>query len=366
MKISFLDLKRQYTRIKPEIETAVKKVMESGIYIGGEEVVSLEKEMADYTGVKYAISISSGTDALLACLMAIGVKQGDEVITSPFTFIATAEVVSFLGAKPVFVDIEEQTFNIDPLQIEKNITEKTRCIIPVHLFGHMADMEKIMDVARRYGIPVIEDAAQAIGASLNGKKACAFGDAGCLSFFPSKNLGAFGDGGMVLTDNQEFASRIRIIKEHGSSRRYFHTTVGFNGRLDALQAAILRVKLRYLDRWAEMRRNNAFYYNQNLGKYVKIPVAKEGYGHVYNQYSICTKKRDELVDYLSKRGIPTAIYYPLPLHLQKVFMKEGYREGDFPVSERISRNIVSLPVFPELDEEEREYITESIISFFKK
>jgi len=366
MKIPFLDLKRQYRKIKPEIEVAVREVMESGIYIGGDEVASFEKEMAEYTGVKYAISISSGTDALLACLMALGVNQGDEVITSPFTFIATAEVISFLGAKPVFVDIEEDTFNIDPLKIEKNITERTKCIIPVHLFGQMADMEKIMEVVEKYGIPVVEDAAQAVGSSINGKKSCTFGNAGCLSFFPSKNLGAFGDGGMILTNDQELASRIRIIKEHGSSRRYYHSTLGFNGRLDAIQAAILRVKLRYLDSWSEMRRKNADYYNQKLSKHVKVPLQKDGYLHVYNQYSICTENRDELVNYLRESGIPTAIYYPLPLHLQNVFQKAGYREGDFPVSEKISKNIVSLPVFPELNEEEREYIAETIVSFFKK
>ncbi len=365
MKIPFLDLKRQYRTIKEEIDSAIREVVESGRYIGGDKVSSFEEHIADYIGVKYAIGVSSGTDALLASLMALDVGPGDEVITSPFTFIATAEVVSFLGAKPVFVDIDEKSFNIDPDKIEDKITDKTKAIVPVHLFGQMADMDRIMEIARRHGIAVVEDAAQAIGATYKAKMACSIGDIGCLSFFPSKNLGAFGDGGMVCTNDESISRKVRMIREHGSEKKYYHKRIGFNGRLDSIQAAILDVKLHYLDRWAESRINNAEFYNERLSGYVKTPsVTVEG-KHVYNQYSVLTDKRDELVDFLNSRGVPTAVYYPVPLHLQEVFRPYGYKEGDFPVSERISRSILSLPIFPELYQEEKEYIVETVAGFYK-
>jgi dTDP-4-amino-4,6-dideoxygalactose transaminase len=265
MNLPFLDLTRQYREIRKEIDAVIQRVAASGRYIGGDEVSMFEEEAARFASVKHAVGVSSGTDALLVSLMACGVKAGDEVITTPFTFIASAEVISFLGAKPVFVDIEEDTFNIDPDLIESHITEQTVCIIPVHIFGHMADMRRITAVAQEYGLKVVEDAAQAVGATIENRRACSYGDAGCLSFFPSKNLGAYGDGGMVLTDNKEMAGAVRKLKEHGSSKRYHHSMVGINGRLDAIQAAILRVKLRHLERWAQMRRAHAAAYNERLG-----------------------------------------------------------------------------------------------------
>jgi len=364
MNVPFLDLKRQYRMIKDEIDDALRRVVSSGIYIGGEEVSSFEREIAEYVSVRNAVGVSSGTDALLATLMALGVKKGDEVITTPFTFIATAEVISLLGARPVFVDIDEKTFNIDTERLEKAINKKTRGIIPVHLFGHMAEMDRIKRIAEAHGLWIVEDAAQSIGAMLNGRMACSFGDAGCLSFFPSKNLGAFGDGGLVLTNDDSIASGVRIIKEHGSEKRYHHSVIGLNGRLDAIQAAILRVKLRYLESWIERRIEHARVYNEGLDEFVTIPLTKEGYRHVFNQYCILTDRRDELAKFLNERGIPTAIYYPKPLHLQPVFAYLGYGEGDFPVSERISRQILALPVFPELTLEEQDYIIKSIRAFF--
>ncbi|MGQ9615291.1 MAG: DegT/DnrJ/EryC1/StrS family aminotransferase [Spirochaetota bacterium] len=363
MKIPFLDLKRQYGMIKDEIDDALERVVSSGIYIGGEEVSSFEKEVAGYVSVKHAVGVSSGTDALLATLMALGVGRDDEVITTPFTFIATAEVISFLGAKPVFVDIDEKTFNIDTERLEKAINKKTKGIIPVHLFGQMAEMEKIKGIAEEHGLWVVEDAAQSIGAMLNGKMACSFGDAGCLSFFPSKNLGGFGDGGLVLTNDERIAFRVRIIKEHGSEKRYHHSVIGINGRLDAIQAAILRVKLRHLEGWIEKRIEHARIYNEGLKGLVSVPETKDGYRHVFNQYCILTDRRDELAKFLNERGIPTAIYYPIPLHLQPVFAYLGYREGHFPVSESVSRQILALPIFPELTTEEQNYIIESIRAF---
>ncbi|KPJ87646.1 MAG: transcriptional regulator [Spirochaetes bacterium DG_61] len=364
MKIPFLDLTRQYSSIKDEIDSGIDRVVKSGVYIGGEEVNSLEKEIAQYCDTRFGISISSGTDALLASLMAIGIGRDDEVITSPFSFISTAEVILLLGAKPVFVDIEEDTFNINPDLIEQKISKKTKCIIPVHLFGQMADIHRIMKITDQHHLAVIEDAAQAIGASTNGRKAGSIGEAGCFSFFPSKNLGAFGDGGMVVTNNEEVAEKIALIKNHGSARRYHHSLLGFNGRLDAIQAAVLRVKLVHLEGWADRRRENARFYNESLMRCVKVPAISAGIHHVFNQYSILTDRRDELGTYLHSRGISTAIYYPIPLHLQEVFRPLGYREGDFPVAEEVSRKVLSLPIFPELSVEERRYISQEVLAFF--
>lgn len=366
MRISFLDLKRQYESLKTEIDAAVGRVIESGHYIGGEEVAKAEEEIAEYSTVKYGVGVSSGTAALLASLMSMGIGKGDEVITTPFTFVATAEVIMFLQATPVFVDIEPETFNIDPTLLESKITERTRCIMPIHMFGHMSEMEAVKEIAAKYDLKVIEDAAQAIGASINGRKACSFGDAGCLSFYPTKNLGAFGEGGMVLTDNAEFAHRVRVTKEHGSEKRYYYSIMGFNGRLDAIQAAVLRIKLRHLDDWTRKRRENALYYNTMLRQYVTVPVQRDNYNHIFNQYSLLTDRRDELMEFLKQRGIATIVYYPVPLHLQDVFRHLGYKEGDFPVSERVCKRILSLPVYSELTEEEREYVTKSVIFFFEE
>jgi UDP-2-acetamido-2-deoxy-ribo-hexuluronate aminotransferase len=364
MKMPFLDLTRQYASIKTEIDDCIEQVVRSGVYIGGEQVRSFEGEIARYCGTEHAVSMSSGTDALLASLMAIGVGSNDEVITTPFTFISTAEVILFLGARPVFVDIEQDSYNIDPELIESNITERTKCIIPVHLFGQMADMPRIIRIAQRHGLTVIEDAAQAIGASLNGSKAGSVGDAGCFSFFPSKNLGAFGDGGMVVTRDKEIARKVSLIKDHGSEKRYHHSLLGFNGRLDAIQAAILRVKLHHLEEWIDKRYENALFYNEKLSGCVTVPPMRKGSRHVFNQYSILTQRRDELVEYLVSRGVPTAIYYPIPLHLQEVFGYLGYKRGDFPVAEEVSRRIVSLPVFPELNDQERLHVVQTVLEFF--
>ena len=366
MKVPFFDLKRQYGVLQDEIDAALKRVSESGIYIGGEELEIFERDSADYASVRHAIGLSSGTDALLASLMALGVGEGDEVVTTPFTFIATAEVIAFLGARPVFVDVDERTFNLDPDQLESRITGRTKCIIPVHLFGQMADMVRIMEIAEKHAIPVVEDAAQAIGATIGDTMACGFGIAGCLSFFPTKNLGGFGDGGMVLTNSDDVAREIRVIKQHGSAVRYRHGRIGINGRLDAIQAAVLRVKLEHLDRWAADRRKHAAVYNERLAPYVTVPETQDGYGHVYNQYTIRSDRRDELVEYLQGRGVPTTVYYPLPLHLQEVFHYLGHGEGDFPVSEALSRSVLSLPVFPEMTPDEREFVIQTVVSFFEE
>ena len=365
MELPFLDLTRQYRALSSEIDPAIARVIESGRYIGGDEVLRLEEEVSSYCGVRFGVSMASGTDALLACLMAIGIAEGDEVITTPFTFIATAEVVRFLKARPVFVDIEPDTFNIDPDRLEAKISDRTKCIIPVHIFGHMADMERINEIAGKHEIPVIEDAAQAIGASFGGKRACGFGEAGCLSFFPSKNLGAFGDGGMILTNSQSIAEKAAVIKDHGSEKRYHHSILGFNGRLDAIQAAVLRVKLTHLDSWNERRRATASYYNGVLKEHLFVPVERDGYSHVYHQYSVLTDRREKLCRFLRERGVPTAVYYPVPLHLQKVFEDLGFGEGDFPVTEEVSRRVVSLPCFPEITDEERTAVSNAVIDFFE-
>jgi dTDP-4-amino-4,6-dideoxygalactose transaminase len=365
MELPFLDLTRQYRALSSQIDPAIARVVESGRYIGGEEVTRLEEELAGYCGVRFGVSMASGTDALLACLMAMDISEGDEVITTPFTFIATAEVVSILKAKPVFVDIEPDTFNIDPARLESKITGRTKCIIPVHIFGHMANMERIGEIAGRHGIGVLEDAAQAVGASIGGKRACGFGEAGALSFFPSKNLGAFGDGGMILTNSEKIAKKVAIIKEHGSKKRYHHSVVGFNGRLDAIQAAVLRVKLKHLESWNEKRRANASYYSSVLKEYVSVPVEREGYRHVYHQYSVLTDRREKLCGFLRERGIPTVVYYPVPLHLQEVFKDLGYTEGDFPVTEEVSKKVLSLPCFPEITDKELTAVARAVIEFFE-
>jgi dTDP-4-amino-4,6-dideoxygalactose transaminase len=383
-KIKFLDLTSQYKSIKKEIDKAIKRVLESGQFIGGKEVENFEKEIAKFCRVKYAISVNSGTDALFLSLKALGIGPGDEVITTPFTFIATAEVIANLGAKPVFVDINPKTFNIDSSKIEKAITKKTKAIIPVHLFGQMADMDEIMRIARKYKLFVIEDAAQAIGAEIKLKsqisklktvtkkskvlKAGAIGDLGCFSFFPSKNLGAYGDGGMVVTNNKKLADKIRLLRSHGSSpkEKYFNLTLGTNSRLDAIQAAILRVKLKYLKKWIKKRQEIANYYNQSLKGVgdIKVPEMLPDRTHTFHQYTIRTKYRNELKKYLEKNGIPTMIYYPLPLHLQPAFKYLGYRKGDFPESEKASKEVLSLPIYSEIRLKDKNLVIKKIREFY--
>jgi len=378
-KIKFLDLTFQYKSIKKEIDAAIKRVLESGHFIGGEEVENFEKEIAKFCGVKYAISVNSGTDALFLSLKALGIGPGDEVITTPFTFIATAGVIANCGANSVFIDIEPKTFNIDPRKIEEYLKSniqypksktKIKAILPVHLFGQMADMSEIMRIAKKYKLFVIEDAAQAIGAEYKGKKAGAIGDLGCLSFFPSKNLGAYGDGGMVVTNNKKLSEKIRMMRNHGSSpkEKYLNLVLGTNSRLDSLQAAILRIKLKYLPKWSRERANKAFYYNNGLKEVGDIitPIIDSNKTHIFHQYTLRTKYRDQLRKYLKEKGIPTMIYYPLPLHLQPALKYLGYKLGDFPEAEKAAKEVLSLPIYPEIFQKDQDYIIQKIKEFYEK
>lgn len=357
--IPLLDLKAQYASIRAEVREAVDRVMDSQQFILGAEVESLEREIAEYCGSRYAVGVSSGTDALLVVLMALGLRPGDEVITSAYSFFATAGAVARLGGRPVFVDIDSATFNIDPAAIASKITSRTRAILPVHLFGQMADMEEITRIASRHGLPIIEDAAQAIGAELQGRPAGAWGTAGCLSFYPTKNLGGAGDGGMVTTNDLGLAERIRMLRNHGFRMRYHSEILGGNFRLDAIQAAVLRVKLRYLDRWTEARRRNAAEYRKRLQPGTQLPAERFG-THVYNQFVIRHPRRDALMHYLKEQGIGCEVYYPSPLHLQKCFDDLGYRTGDLPVSERAAQTSLALPIYPELTPEMIQRVADSI------
>ena len=362
MKVPLLDLKAQFATIREEVMRAVEAVFESQYFILGPQVAAFEEEIARYVGARQAIGCASGTDALLLSLVALGVGPGDEVITTPFTFFATAGSIARLGARPVFVDIEEDTFNIDPEKIPPAITRKTKAIIPVHLFGQCADMDRINEAAR--DIPVIEDAAQALSAEYKGKKAGALATMACFSFFPSKNLGGAGDGGMITTDDDELAEKLRTLRVHGAHQKYYHDLVGINSRLDALQAAVLRVKLPHLDAWSDGRARNAARYDELLADAnVVTPTARDFARHVYNQYTIRVARRDELMTHLKEREIGCAIYYPVPLHLQKCFADLGYKEGDLPVSEKAAREVISIPVYPELTDEMVAYVAESIREF---
>ena len=365
MQVPLLDLKAQYQTIKDEIGRAISDVCESQAFALGPAAAKFEKEVAAYCDVKYAFGVSSGTDALLVSLMALGIKPGDEVITTPFTFFATAGSVVRAGAKPVFVDVDPDSYNIDPAAIEEKITERTRAIIPVHLFGQLAQMKPIMDIAKRHNLVVIEDAAQAIGASQDGVKAGSFGDCGCFSFYPTKNLGAFGDGGLVTTNNDELAEQIKILRDHGQKPRYFYKVIGGNFRLDGIQGAVLNVKLQYLERWNERRRQNAVLYDHLLaGSPVKTPKIDTNNVCIYHQYTIIAPERDRLQQYLTKNGIGSAIFYPKPLHLQDCFGDLGYQLGDMPVAEKLCNEVLSLPVYPELSREQREYTARTILKFY--
>lgn len=361
MNIQMVDLVGQYRKIKREIDEAIHRVLDSGQFILGKEVSEFEAAAGRYLGVKHAIGCASGTDALQVAMMALGIGPGDEVVTTPFTFVATTETIVLLGAKPVYVDIDPATFNIAPERIEKAITGRTKAIIPVHLYGHPCDMDPIMDVARRYGIPVIEDAAQAMGAEYKGKKVGGIGTFGCISFFPSKNLGAFGDAGMIVTNDDALAERARMITVHGSRVRYKHEIVGVNSRLDALQAAILGVKLKYLEQWHETRRAAARCYNTLLdGVDVVRPLEAPYARHIYHQYTIRLKNRDRVAQYLTQQMIPHAVYYPIPLHLQEAFRHVGAPEGSFPITEQASNEVLSLPMHTELTREQQEYIIQEL------
>ncbi|MBN1899011.1 MAG: DegT/DnrJ/EryC1/StrS family aminotransferase [Spirochaetes bacterium] len=365
-KIQFTDLKRQYKELEEEIVASLKKIMESARFINGPEVTELEEKIAKYCGCKIAVGVGSGTDALLLSLMALDIKKGDEVITTPFTFIATAEVISLLGARPVFVDIDQSTYNIDAAGIKARVTDKTKAIIPVHLYGQTADMDEINKIAKEHDLFVIEDACQAIGAEYKGKKAGSLGHAGAFSFFPAKNLGAYGDGGMVTTDDEDLAAKIKTLREHGSKERYRHSLIGINARLDTMQAAVLLIKLKKLDQWLQNRIKLASRYSEKLKDLVHTPVVRKENKAVFNQYTILTDRRDDLIKFLNDNGIPTAIHYPMPLHLQKAFEFLGYKQGDFPVSEEISKKVMSLPMYPEMTEQEQDLVINEIHRFFKK
>jgi dTDP-4-amino-4,6-dideoxygalactose transaminase len=368
MNIQMVDVKRQYLKYKNEIDDAVLKVLESGQFINGPDVHRLAEEMQHYLGVKHAIPCASGTDALQLALMALNIGPGDEVITTPFTFVATAETIAVLGARPVYVDIDDKTYNIDPHLIKKAISKKTKAIIPVHLYGQSADMDPILEIANQCGIPVIEDAAQAVGEKYKGKPVCSLGLVGCISFFPSKNLGAYGDAGMVVTSDDKIAEKLRMIANHGSKVRYYHELLGVNSRLDTIQAAILRVKLRHLDEWNMKRREIAHYYTKKLKNSEVTPPYIANYAqHIFHQYTLLVKdKRDEFQKYLNEKHIANAIHYPIPLHLQDAFKKNSnYKEGDFPKSENAARRVISLPMHPDLTHEELDYIIEAIHTFLK-
>ena len=365
MKMQMVDVVGQYQKIKTEVDEAIHRVLASGQFIMGKDVADLEAEIAAYLGVQHAVACASGTDALQIAMMAMNIGPGDEVITTPFTFVATAETIGLLGAKPVYVDIDPRTYNMDPARIAAAITPRTKAIIPVHLYGQPVDMDAVMAVARAHGLKVIEDSAQALGASYRGTKVCGIGDCGCISFFPSKNLGAFGDGGMIVTNDPALADRLRMVAAHGSRVRYYHEVLGVNSRLDTIQAAILRVKARFLDAWnAERRRAAARYTELLAGTPVIPPFIAASSEHIFHQYTLRVPERDALDERLKERGIPHAIYYPVPLHLQKAFAMSGYREGDFPVTEQACREVMSLPMHTELTDEQQQYVCTTIREFY--
>jgi len=391
MQISLINLKKQYETIKEEINKSVSEVLTSSQYIMGDNVKHFEREFNDYLGVKHSISVGNGTDALVIALKALGIGEGDEVITTPFTFFATAEGISAVGAIPVFVDVRLDTFNIDPCKIEERITEKTKAIMPVHIFGQPCDMDEINKIAKRYNLKVIEDACQAIGSEYKGKKIGTLGDIACFSFFPTKNLGCYGDGGMIVTNNDNVASICRALRSHGSGvdgekaynlinsieqnteedksndntiynpLKYFNYIIGHNSRLDEIQAAILRVKLKELDYWNNIRREHAKYYNERFVKTeFVIPFEDKDVKHVYHLYILQSEDRGEVVNLLKDKKVATGVYYPVPLHLQKVYTNLGYKEGDMPNSEYLSKRTFAIPMYAELSNEEKEYVVEAL------
>lgn len=391
MNIPLVDLKAQYNLVEEKAGKAVMEVLSTANYIMGKDVIEFEKEFAEYIGVKHAISVGNGTDALVLALMAAGIGKGDEVITTPFTFFSTAESISLVGATPVFVDVEKKTYNIDPLKIEEKITEKTKAIMPVHIFGQAAKMDEIMVIAEKYNLKVIEDAAQAVGAEYKGEKVGSIGDVGCFSFFPTKNLGCAGDGGIITTSDDNIAIIARALRTHGSGEngqkaynllnkisediktseghddtvynplKYYNYLIGFNTRLDTIQAAILRVKLSNIDDWNKKRRINARQYDEQLkDTALTLPVSIPESKSVYNMYVVQTENREEIINKLKEKGISTGVYYPVPIHLQKAYENLGYKEGDLPVAEYLSHRTFAIPVFPELSMEQKEYIIKMI------
>lgn len=365
-----LDLTEQYQTLKPEILAALEDVMSKTHFILGDNVKKLEKDIAEYSSAKHAIGVANGSDALNIALLGCGVGPGDEVICPSFTFFATAGAVARAGATPVFVDIDLKTFNIDPDKIEAAITDKTKAIIPVHLYGQMADMDKIKEIADKHNLYIIEDAAQSIGALYKGKKVGELGTAACYSFFPTKNLGAYGDAGMIISNDDNISEKMSVLRVHGSKPKYFHHVLGYNSRLDEMQAAILNVKFPHLDKWSELRKEKAANYTkliqEQIGDAIITPFEEEHNYHVFHQYTIRVQNRDELQKYLQDQGVSTMVYYPKPLHLQPVFAELGYKEGDLPVTEKVAEEAISLPMFPELTIEQQQYVVEKIREFYQK
>lgn len=361
--IPLVDLGRQFGSLRQEILTAISEVIDSGIYILGPKVKELERKIADRLGVSHAISVANGTDALVMVLDAYGIGPGDEVITTPFTFFASAEATSRLGATPVFVDIDPDSYNLNPALLEAKITEKTRAIIPVHIFGQPADMVEIKRIARKYNLVVIEDACQAFGATYQGKPVGSLADVACFSFFPTKNLGTLGDGGLIVTDDDDLATKVRLLRQHGSSKKYFHDTIGYNSRLDEIHAAILLICLEQLDTWNDTRRKWAKRYRDRLQHVSGFRIApeKKDRTHIYHLFSIETQNREAVMETLQERGIQSGVYYPLPLHLQKVYTHLGYQVGECPVAERLSRQLLAIPMSPFLQEQEQDQVIEALV-----
>jgi dTDP-4-amino-4,6-dideoxygalactose transaminase len=369
--VPLLDLHSQYLAIKPELDAAVQRVIDSQHFINGPEVTQLEEQVASYCQAKHCVGVTSGSDALLVALTALGVGPGDEVITTPYTFFATVGAIVRLGATPVFVDIDPVTFNIDPNGIEAKITPRTKCLLPVHLFGQCADMDPILALSRKHGLAVIEDAAQAIGSEYKGRRAGSMGDVGCFSFFPSKNLGCFGDGGAITTNNTALAEKMSLLRNHGAKPKYFHKVVGGNFRLDTLQAAVLLVKLKYLDSWTAKRQQHAAFYDQELAR-AGLPAAQITpprvvmTRHIFNQYVLRVADRDALRDHLKRQQVGNEVYYPQPMHLQECFADLGYRAGDFPESEKAALSTVAVPIYPELTLPQRQHVVGALTSFYER
>ncbi|MEP6719181.1 MAG: DegT/DnrJ/EryC1/StrS family aminotransferase [bacterium] len=369
MKVPLIDLSGQHESLRPNLLDAVARVIDSQQFVLGSEVALLEEEIASYSATNFAIGCASGSDALLLALMALDIKAGDEVITTPFTFFATGSAITRLGARPQFVDIDPRTYNIDPKLVESAITERTRAILPVHMYGQCADMDPLLEISARQNLPVVEDAAQAIGATDRGRRAGSMGRLGCFSFYPTKNLGGAGDGGMVVTNDETLATRVRKLRVHGGATEYQHDEVGINSRLDAMQAAILRVKLKNLDEWSEARRSKATLYDELLGEAhhsskFGLPFVRPEARHIFHQYVIrAPGYRDELIQHLSQNGVGNKIYYPVPLHLQQCFAYLNYKPGEFPEAERASLETVALPCFPELTAQQQSYVAEVLSRF---
>ncbi|MFH0869438.1 MAG: DegT/DnrJ/EryC1/StrS family aminotransferase [archaeon] len=362
MEVPFLDLKTQYHKIRKEILAEIEDVLENSSFVLGPKVKAFEENFSKYCQVKHSIGLSTGTDALMLALLALDIKPGDEVLIPANTFIATAEAVSHCGAKPVFVDVDPVSYTIDPVLIEKAITNKTRAIIPVHIYGQMAEMDQIMNIAKKHKLFVIEDACQAHGAKYKGKMSGSIGDIGCFSFYPGKNLGAYGEGGLCVTNNDEFARKIRLLRDHGSEKKYYHDTIGYNSRLHGIQGAVLNVKLKYLDGWNLARAKAAELYSKKLGANSKIIVPKvmDGHTHIFHLFVVQVDDRDAVMQKLKEAGITALIHYPVPIHLQKAYESLGYKEGAFPVTEKAAKRILSLPIYPEITEEQVSYVCDAL------